>query len=138
MPVFLTRRVALCASHRLHAPGLSDEENLKIYGKCNNPNGHGHNYVVKVTVCGDLDPITGMVMNAVDLKNYMKNAVMDTMDHKCIDKDIEYFRTKPSTAENIAVYIWEQLKPHMKKEKCSLYKVQLFETENVEVEYMGP
>ncbi|XP_026689858.2 6-pyruvoyl tetrahydrobiopterin synthase-like [Ciona intestinalis] len=137
MKVFLTRRLTLCASHRLHAPQLSDEDNLRIYGKCNNPNGHGHNYEVKVTVYGEVDPITGMVMNAVDLKEYMQKAIMEPMDHKCVDKDIDYFKDKPSTAENIAIYIWQQLEPYMENEKCSLYKVQLCETENIVTEYMG-
>ncbi|CAK8681310.1 6-pyruvoyl tetrahydrobiopterin synthase-like [Clavelina lepadiformis] len=135
--VELSRRIMLCASHRLHSTHLSDEENKQLYGKCNNPNGHGHNYVIKVSVRGEKDPITGMVMDAAILKDYMTKAIMDVMDHKCLDKDVEYFKTQPSTAENIAVFVWNQLSPYMEKEKCSLHKVKIFETENICATYKG-
>ncbi|XP_070621683.1 6-pyruvoyl tetrahydrobiopterin synthase-like isoform X2 [Erythrolamprus reginae] len=95
----VSRCAAFSASHRLHSPLLSDEENLKLFGKCNNPNGHGHNYKVEVTVQGEIDPLTGMVINLTDLKDYMEETIMGPLDHKNLDKDVPYFaevvRNKP-------------------------------------------
>ncbi|XP_006151068.1 6-pyruvoyl tetrahydrobiopterin synthase isoform X1 [Tupaia chinensis] len=105
----LSRLVSFSASHRLHCKSLSDEENLKLFGKCNNPNGHGHNYKVVVTVHGEIDPVTGMVMNLTDLKKYMEEAIMKPLDHKNLDLDVPYFANVVSTTENVAVYIWENL-----------------------------
>ena len=103
-----------CALHRwwgqgCGAPGksLSNEENLKLFGKCNNPNGHGHNYKVVVTVHGEVDPVTGMVMNLTDLKEYIEEAIMKPLDHKNLDLDVLYFTDIVSTTENVAVYIWK-------------------------------
>ncbi|CAM9318918.1 unnamed protein product [Lampetra fluviatilis] len=106
----VTRLESFSASHRLHSPLLSDEENLKIFGKCNNQNGHGHNYKVEVTVRGKIDHATGMVMNIVDLKEAMQEAIMNPMDHKNLDKDVPYFKDVPSTTENVAVFVWENLR----------------------------
>ncbi|XP_069672818.1 6-pyruvoyl tetrahydrobiopterin synthase isoform X1 [Periplaneta americana] len=88
---YLTRKEIFSACHRLHSPQLSEEENKEVYGKCNNVNGHGHNYVVEVTLHGTIDPSTGMVMNINDLKKYMNNAIMEPLDHKNLDKDVPYF-----------------------------------------------
>ncbi|KAM6044929.1 6-pyruvoyl tetrahydrobiopterin synthase isoform 1-T2 [Theristicus caerulescens] len=87
----LSRSVCFSACHRLHSKSLSDEENLKLFGKCNNPNGHGHNYKVIVTVRGEIDPVSGMVINLTDLKEYMQEAIMEPLDHKNLDKDVPYF-----------------------------------------------
>lgn len=89
--VSLCRRETFSASHRLHNPELSDEENLQIYSKCNNPNGHGHNYVVYLVLKGPVEETTGMVYNLADLKKELGN-VLDTLDHKNLDLDVEYFR----------------------------------------------
>ncbi|XP_074256685.1 6-pyruvoyl tetrahydrobiopterin synthase isoform X3 [Saimiri boliviensis] len=87
----VSRRISFSASHRLHSKFLSDEENLKLFGKCSNPNGHGHNYKVVVTVHGEIDPATGMVMNLTDLKKHMEEAIMQPLDHKNLDMDVPYF-----------------------------------------------
>ncbi|XP_045872283.1 6-pyruvoyl tetrahydrobiopterin synthase isoform X1 [Meles meles] len=87
----VSRLVTFSATHRLHSKSLSNEENLKLFGKCNNPNGHGHNYKVVVTVHGEIDPVTGMVMNLTDLKEYMEEAIMKPLDHKNLDLDVPYF-----------------------------------------------
>ncbi|XP_076332028.1 6-pyruvoyl tetrahydrobiopterin synthase purple isoform X1 [Tachypleus tridentatus] len=97
--LYLTRVEKLSACHRLHSKHLSDEENLKTYGKCNNPNGHGHNYKVEVTIKGEIDDTTGMVMNIADLKNYMNEAITKVIDHKNLDKDVPYFIEKVSKPE---------------------------------------
>lgn len=135
--VELTRRIQLCAAHRLHSPSLSDEENKKIYGKCNHENGHGHNYVIYVTVRGPLDEKTGMVMNIVDLNSAMKQSFIDKIDHKNLDKDIEFFTKNPSTTENIALFIWNELEKYLPNPKL-LYEIKIYETENNIVTYHGP
>jgi len=133
---YQTRRIMLSACHRLHSPHLTDEENKKVFGKCNHINGHGHNYVVKVTLFGEIDPRTGMLMNLTDLKKYMEEAIMVPMDHKNIDKDIDYFKDKPSTTENVAIYVWKRMKEIMDHPEW-LYEVEIYETENNIVCYRG-
>ncbi|KAI8807080.1 6-pyruvoyl tetrahydrobiopterin synthase [Cladochytrium replicatum] len=134
--VCLSRTESFSAAHRLHSNALSADENRAIYGKCNNPNGHGHNYEVEVVVKGEIDPVTGMVVNLTDLKEWMKLAIMDVMDHKNLDRDVDYFADKPSTAENIAVFIWNNLKPYLKG-RVELDEVRLFETSKNKVYYRG-
>eukprot|EP01027_Heterolobosea_sp_BB2_P024963 GEZU01037824.1.p1 GENE.GEZU01037824.1~~GEZU01037824.1.p1 ORF type:complete len:157 (+),score=25.98 GEZU01037824.1:25-495(+) len=151
--VILSRRETFSASHRLHSKLLSDEENKRIYGPCNNPNGHGHNYVVEVLVQGEIDPTTGMVMNLTDLKQVMRVAILDQLDHKNLDLDVPYFRdtNTVSTTENLAVFIWQQLQlalqdQHQQRQQqtstiiapsAALYEVRLFETEKNLVIYRG-
>ncbi|XP_053861745.1 6-pyruvoyl tetrahydrobiopterin synthase [Malaclemys terrapin pileata] len=134
-----TARVSRCLSfsacHRLHSKSLSDEENLKLFGKCNNPNGHGHNYKVVVTVRGEIDPTSGMVINLTALKEYMQEAIMEPLDHKNLDKDVAYFADVVSTTENVAVYIWENLQKRLPV--GTLYKVKVYETDQNIVVYKG-
>lgn len=115
---------------------MNDAENLLTYGKCNNPNGHGHNYTVEVTLYGPIDPKTGMVENLTNLKDYMEKVIMNVMDHKSLDKDVPYFETRPSTTENVAIFIWTQMKKIMKKPDL-LYEVKIYETDNNIVYYRG-
>ncbi|OXA58381.1 6-pyruvoyl tetrahydrobiopterin synthase [Folsomia candida] len=135
---YLTRRECFSACHRLHSEQLSTEQNLEIYSKCNNPNGHGHNYVVEVTVKGPIDPIIGMVINISDLKIVMNKAIMETLDHKNIDKDVPFFATtkRVSTTENIAMFVWDELKRHLSNPSI-LYEVKIWETEKNIVVYRG-
>ncbi|XP_050524264.1 6-pyruvoyl tetrahydrobiopterin synthase [Daktulosphaira vitifoliae] len=133
---FITRVEQFSSCHRLHSNQLSDEDNLKIFGKCNNKNGHGHNYKVEVTVKGPIDEKTGMVMNIADLKNYINIAVMEPLDHKNLDKDVPYFKDIVSTTENVAVYIWNNLKKIMNNHDL-LYEIKLYETEKNIVIYKG-
>uniref|UniRef100_A0A452TW11 6-pyruvoyl tetrahydrobiopterin synthase n=2 Tax=Ursus TaxID=9639 RepID=A0A452TW11_URSMA len=127
--------ISFSATHQLHNKSLSNEENLKLFGKYNNPNGHGHNYKVVVTVHGDTDPITGMVMNLTDLKEYMQEAIMKPLDHKNLDLDVPYFADVVSMTENVAVYIWENLQKFLPLRV--LYKVKVYETDNNIVVYKG-
>ncbi|NXA88332.1 PTPS synthase, partial [Melanocharis versteri] len=124
-----------CHACLSHSKSLSDEENLKLFGKCNNPNGHGHNYKVVVTVRGEIDPVSGMVMNLTDLKEYMQEAIMEPLDHKNLDKDVPYFSEVVSTTENIAVFIWDSLQKLLPQ--GILYKVEVHETEQNVVVYKG-
>lgn len=133
---YLTRKESISSCHRLHSENLTEEENKRIYGKCNNYWGHGHNYTVKVTVRGPVDPATGMVMNLTDLKIYMKKVLMDQLDHKNLDKDVPYFRNVVSTTENLAIYIFNELKQLMPNPEL-LYEVKIYETDNNIVIYRG-
>eukprot|EP01114_Cavostelium_apophysatum_P021902 TRINITY_DN7768_c0_g1_i3.p1 TRINITY_DN7768_c0_g1~~TRINITY_DN7768_c0_g1_i3.p1 ORF type:complete len:141 (-),score=9.13 TRINITY_DN7768_c0_g1_i3:15-437(-) len=135
--VCLTRRETFSAAHRLHSSALTPEENKRIFGKCNNPNGHGHNYTVEVTVKGEVDSKTGMVMNLAELKEQMKE-VIENLDHKHLDEDVPYFKLGPvvSTTENLAVYIWiSLLKTNLPSQL--LYEVKIWETENNIITYRG-
>lgn len=138
---YLTRRETFSASHRLHSNVLSDEENLRIFGKCNNPNGHGHNYVLEVTVAGHIDSSTGMIINITDLKRLIDEHVLDRVDHKNLDLDVEYFRRTKlvSTTENLVVFIWEQLFAALQQEdpRVQLSEIKLYETEKNIVIYRG-
>jgi len=133
---YLTRREHFSACHRLYSQSLTEEENLKIYSKCANPNGHGHNYFVEVTVKGPVDPVTGMVMNITDIKQVMDEAIMKPLDHKCIDKDVPYFKNVVSTTENVAIFMWTQMKKLLEKPEL-LYEIKIWETENNIVVFRG-
>jgi len=133
--IYLTRRAQFSASHRLHASGLSDDENRRIFDKCNNPHGHGHNYVVEVTVKGEVEGATGMVMSLSDLKAAIEEAVMKDLDHKNLNLDVPEFKDLNPTAENIALVLWRRLKK--KLPKGLLHEVKLHETENNVVVYRG-
>ncbi|TEA34646.1 hypothetical protein DBR06_SOUSAS39110014 [Sousa chinensis] len=135
----VSRLVSFSATHRLHSKSLSNEENLKLFGKCNNPNGHGHNYKGErktgEILALSIDPVTGMVMNLTDLKEYMEEAIMKPLDHKNLDLDVPYFADVVSTTENVAVYIWENLQKFLPI--GVLYKVKVYETDNNIVVYKG-
>ncbi|XP_076667903.1 6-pyruvoyl tetrahydrobiopterin synthase purple [Andrena cerasifolii] len=133
---YLTRKEAISSCHRLHSTDLTDEENRNTYGKCNNYWGHGHNYTVEVTVRGPVDRVTGMVMNLSDLKVYMKRVLMDQLDHKNLDKDVPYFENVVSTTENVAVYIFDELKKLL-PDPSLLYEVKIHETDRNIVIYRG-
>ncbi len=133
--VYVTRRAQFSAAHRLHNPKLSEEENRRIYDKCNNPSGHGHNYDVEVTVAGEPDPETGMVIDLKILKRLLQEHVIDKLDHKHLNYDVEFMQGVVPTAENIAIKIWEQIEPHIENGK--LYSVKLYESQNNFVDYRG-
>ncbi|XP_016095064.1 6-pyruvoyl tetrahydrobiopterin synthase [Sinocyclocheilus grahami] len=132
---FITRVQSFSACHRLHSKSLSDEENKRIFGKCNNPNGHGHNYTVEVTVRGKIDRNTGMVMNLTDLKEYIEEAIMKPLDHKNLDLDVPYFADVVSTTENLSVFIWDSMVKLLPP--GSLYEIKIYETDKNIVVYRG-
>ncbi|MBU1100054.1 MAG: 6-carboxytetrahydropterin synthase [Bacteroidetes bacterium] len=133
--IYVTRREVFSASHRLHNQNLTDEENIEIYDKCNNPNGHGHNYTLEVVVAGQVDPKTGYVIDLKLLKKIMREHVIAKLDHMNLNLDVGFLKGIIPTAENIAKGIWEQL--HDKLPSGKLYSVKLFETENNYIEYRG-
>jgi 6-pyruvoyltetrahydropterin/6-carboxytetrahydropterin synthase len=134
---YLTRRQAFSACHRLHSNALSDVDNLSVFGKCNNPNGHGHNYTVEVTVRGAVDERTGMVLNLVELKKAIESSVMDPLDHKNLDLDVPYFANRISTTENVAVFIWNSIEKAVNSEDVKLFEVKIWETDKNIVVYRG-
>ena len=134
MSLELTRRYELAASHRLHSTQLDDAENQRIYGKCNNPYGHGHNYVVEVTVTGPVDPATGMIANLADLDGYVERQIIEPFDHTYLNKDVAAFRDRVPTTENFCMEIFERLK---KFPGARLVRIRLEETGRNSFEYAG-
>ncbi|GLV57692.1 6-carboxy-5,6,7,8-tetrahydropterin synthase [Dictyobacter sp. S3.2.2.5] len=133
--VYLTRRVTFSAAHRLWSNQLSDEENHQIYDKCANPNGHGHNYTLEVTVYGQPDPKTGMVMNLTDMKRITNEQVVDWVDHKHLNHDVPWLEGVIPTAELLVIKFWERLEQEFPP--GLLYEVTLHETENNSASYRG-
>jgi 6-pyruvoyltetrahydropterin/6-carboxytetrahydropterin synthase len=126
-----TRSYIFSAAHRLHAPQLSGEQNGAIYGKCNNPNGHGHNYTLEVTIRGPIDGATGMAIDMVEMDRAVRS-VLDTVDHKHIDREVEGFAERASTGENIVIYLWEELARRFERRLAHL---RLWETSKNIFEY---
>jgi 6-pyruvoyltetrahydropterin/6-carboxytetrahydropterin synthase len=133
--VYITRRETFAAAHRLFKPELSDEENMKLFGKCSNPNWHGHNYTVEVIVAGEIDTDTGFVMDLKELKEIVRDNVIAEVDHKNLNLDTDFMKGKIPTSENIVIAIWNELKNKITKGK--LFSVKLYETENNYFEYKG-
>ena len=136
--VYLTRKAEFSASHLYHNPELSAEENRRIFGKCNNPNGHGHNYTLEVTVKGEVDPATGFVVDLKELKDLMHREVLDEMDHRFLNKEVPEFSGDASlipTTENLAIVIWQRLKPRLKLAR--LHRVRIYETPDLFADFYG-
>lgn len=133
MKVSIFRKEHFNAAHRLHNPDWSDEMNQKVFGKCNNPHYHGHNYNLTVQVIGDIDPKTGYVIDMKILRDIIKANVLERFDHKNLNLQVEEFKNLNPTAENIAVVIWQILREKL-DEKFDL-KVKLYETERNFVEF---
>lgn len=130
----LGRRYRFAASHRLHTAQLSEEENCRVFGKCNNPYGHGHNYTLEVLLSGKIDPATGMIANLADLDSFVAREVLEPFDHKSLNEDVAAFREAVPTTENLCVEIFRRLKafPHARLER-----VRVEETSNNSFEYAG-
>jgi 6-pyruvoyltetrahydropterin/6-carboxytetrahydropterin synthase len=124
--VYLTRKIEFSASHRYHNPSFSEEENRRVFGKCNNPHGHGHNYTLEVTVAGEPDPATGMVLDLKDLKEILEREVMQRMDHRHLNYEVPELKDQIPTCENIARVIWNLLDPKITQGK--LHRVRLYES----------
>lgn len=133
--IYLTRRAEFSASHYYHNPKWSDEENRRVFGKCNNPQGHGHNYTLEVTVKGEVDPATGMVLNLRDLKKAIEAEVLEAMDHKFLNSEVPAFASANPTTENIAIEIWRRLAPKIAAGK--LHRVRVYETQDLYADYYG-
>ena len=135
MKVKVSRKAHFNAAHRLHNESWSDEKNTTVFGKCNNPHYHGHNYDLIVSVTGEIDPDNGYVMDMKTLKDLIKKEVEDAFDHKNLNLQVPEFKNLNPTAENISVVIWNKLRPHIKKEND--LEVILYETPRNFVTYTG-
>jgi len=136
--VDITHRAEFSASHRLHNPDLSDGENERIYGICNNANGHGHNYALEVTVRGSVPARTGMVMNLVDLERAVAEEILSRVDHRHLNHDVPFLAGVNPTAENVVMAFWRVMKPALAPfEACRLHRIRLYESRNSYVEYSG-
>jgi len=133
--VYLTRKEQFCASHRLFNPKFSDEKNLEIYGKCAYPNGHGHNYELVVTVVGEPDRDTGMIMDLKKLSELLNREIIDKVDHRYLNIDVDFLKNVIPTAENLAVAFWRILSPRITPGK--LWSVRIYENLNNYAEYRG-
>ncbi len=134
MKLTLTRRYSFSASHCLHSAQLDETENRRIYGKCNNPYGHGHNYVVEVTLIGVPDPATGMIAHLGELDIYVKEKVIEPFDHTYLNKDVAVFRDVVPTTENLCIEIFDRLKTFP---GARLARIRLEETGRNSFEYAG-
>lgn len=133
--VTVSRKAHFNAAHRLHNPAWTDEINREVFGKCNRPNYHGHNYELIVKVGGTIDPETGYVMDLKWLADLIDEVIVERFDHQNLNLDTVEFKNLNPTAENIAVVVWDLLRPHISLDKT--LKVELYETERNFVEYSG-
>ena len=142
--VYMTRKVEFSASHLYHNPEFSPEENRRVFGKCNNPHGHGHNYVLEVTVAGEPDPRTGMVLDLKELKEILQREILDRMDHRFLNYEVPELAGKIPTTETIAMTIWNLLEPRINHPgqaghggQGRLHRVRLYETPDLYVDCLG-
>ena len=133
--VYVTRKASFSAAHRLFNPAWPDQKNSEVFGKCNNPNGHGHNYDIEVTVGGDPPQDTGMVIDLKKLADIIEAEIIDRVDHKNLNVDVDFLRGMIPTAENMAVAFWKILAP--KITEGTLFSITLYESANNIVEYRG-
>ena len=134
--MLITRKVEFSASHLCYHPALSEERNRAIYGAAANKNGHGHNYILEVSLDGSPDPVTGMVFDLKALKDVLNHEIVDPMDHRFLNYEVPPFDTVVPTVENVAIEIWQRLAPHFTG-SVRLKNVRLFETEDLYVDYAG-
>jgi 6-pyruvoyltetrahydropterin/6-carboxytetrahydropterin synthase len=135
--MLITRRAEFSASHVCCQPSLTAEQNRELYGAAANPNGHGHNYVLEVTLEGDPDPATGMIFDLRRLKEMIQEAVVEPMDHRFLNYEVPPFDRVVPTAENVAAEIWRRLAPRFSGSRVHLNNVRLYETEDLYVDYGG-
>lgn len=135
--IHITRKETFNAAHRLFREDYSDIRNEEVFGKCSNPNWHGHNYTLYVTVGGEMDAETGFVMNLKILSSLIQEHVLEPLDHKNINIEVEFMKGKLASTENLAIAIWNQLDAPVKQQGARLIKVALHETDNNYVEYYG-
>jgi len=133
--LYITKKMVFSASHRLFNPALSDEENFKLFDKCSNPSGHGHNYTLEVTVNGEVQDKSGYVIDMKKLKHLIKNEIIDKVDHKYLNTDVDFLLGVNPTLENLVLSFWKMLEN--KIPDAELYKMRLYETDSSFVDYYG-
>ncbi len=135
--MFLTRKVEFSASHVCANPAWDEAENRRVYGANANPNGHGHNYVLEVTVAGEPDAVTGMVFDLRELKEILNREVVDPMDHRFLNREVAPFDRVVPTTENLVLEIWKRIDGQIRGEGVRLHNVRLYETADLFVDYAG-
>lgn len=135
--IYITRKERFSAAHKLFRKDWSEEKNLKIFGQCANPNWHGHNYSLFVTIKGEIDPETGFLVNLRVISDLIKEHIISKIDHKNANLDVPFLNGIITSTENITIAIWNELKPHLENFNCELHCIKLQETENNYVEYFG-
>ncbi|MFM7014741.1 MAG: 6-pyruvoyl trahydropterin synthase family protein [Bacteroidota bacterium] len=135
--IYITRKEHFNAAHKLHRPDWSEDKNAAVFGKCANPNWHGHNYELFVTVKGEPAEETGFVIDLKFLSKLIKERVIDKLDHKNINLDVDFMEGKMASTEILTIAIWNQLEREINAKGCQLHCIKLFETENNFVEYFG-
>ena len=135
--MYLTRRERFNAAHRLYREDWDDKKNFEVFGKCSNPNWHGHNYVLFVTVKGEINPETGFVINIKTLSEIIKRRIINKVDHKNLNLEVDFLKDKIVSTENMAMAFWDELETPVRKMGAQLHSVKIVETENNFVEYFG-
>ncbi len=135
--IYITRRERFNAAHRLFRDDYTDAQNLEVFGKCSNPNWHGHNYHLYVTIKGEVNIETGFLINLKDLSRIINEKVIEKLDHKNINIEVDFMEGKLASSENLAISIWEELESPLLELGAHLHKVKLYESENNIVEYLG-
>ncbi len=135
--IYITRRERFNAAHRLFKKEYSDAENLEVFGKCSNPNWHGHNYELFVTVKGEINPETGFLVNLKALSRLIREKVIQKIDHKNINLEVDFMQGEMASTENLAIGIWNQLNEEIANLGATLHCVKIYESENNYVEYFG-
>ena len=135
--MLITRRAEFSASHVCSQSALTTDQNRELYGAAANPNGHGHNYVLEVTLEGNPDPLTGMIFDLKTLKDVIQKNVVEPMDHRFLNYEVPPFDKIVPTAENVAAELWKRLEPRLTGERARLKNIRLYETEDLYVDYSG-
>jgi 6-pyruvoyltetrahydropterin/6-carboxytetrahydropterin synthase len=135
--VYLTRRERFSSAHRLFNPGLSDEQNFRVFGQCSHPNWHGHNYELFVTVKGEVNPELGYAVNAKEVSRVVHELIVVKLDHRNINLDVDFMKGKLASTENLAISIWNELQKPLAAIGAILHCIRIAETENNFVEYYG-
>ncbi len=135
MRVYITRKAHFSAAHRLYNPNFSEEKNKEVYGLCNNPLYHGHNYILEVTICGEPDSDTGYLIDLKKLKEIINEKIIKYVDHKNLNLEVDFLKDIIPTSENLAIAFWKRLEKEIPRGK--LYSIKIYESENNIVEYRG-
>lgn len=135
--VYIIRREHFSAAHRLFLPEYTDEENFEVFGKCSNPNWHGHNYILYITLKGEVDPKTGLIIHLSQVSKLIKEKILNKLDHKNLNLEVDFLANKVPTSENIAIGIWNELQQDIIQMGAELHCVRLEQSENNIIEYYG-
>lgn len=135
--IYITRRERFSAAHRLFNENWSDEKNKEVYGMCSNPNWHGHNYIMWVTVKGEVDEELGYLCDLKDLSAIIKNKIISRVDHRNLNTEVDFLKGMKVSTENLAIGIWNEIEPYINQIGVQMHSVKIQETENNYVEYFG-